>query len=119
MTSKSARTFNEAAEMFGAPSEDERLNELQNLLYSLVGQQDIEPGLRQAMAFAENVEGELYGDLIGPAVDLMAAGVEFEQLKAFFHRAAAFGEARHVSRLLSNIHLTVLLKSPPTTGDGT
>lgn len=114
MTAKSSPLFTEMGELFGPPSDDARLSELQGLLNSMLGQPDIEPGLRRAMVLAEKVESELYGDVAVSALNLMTDGIEFERLKAFFHRAAAFGEARYASRLVSNIHLAVLLKSPPT-----
>ncbi len=50
----------------------------------------------EGLAAADRYESDRYFDMIGPAVDLGAITSDeaFERLRLFFHKAAAFGEAR-------------------------
>lgn len=108
-----SRRIRESEELFGAPPDQPRFNDLADILRGLRQSSNPMRDLGTALATAEELEGTLYADLLDPAFDIICKDVELELLTDFFHRAAAFGEARYVSRQISELHLAMLLRSPP------
>ena len=102
------RTFDEAAEAFGAPPQpDERAIEAARTFFAAAALPDSAAAVEACHAAVDRLQGDAYLDVLIAMMGLELGATHYDRLREFFHLSAAYGEMRMLRGVIENLHRVI------------